>query len=595
MTARRSLGLGHDAEREGGQVLVLFALVLTGILIALALLFDGAQSLVTRRQLQNTADAAALAGANIVQATGGCTAALVSKTGTGNTIYVKVRQAVMDNLNVSSARADALLTKSDGSNGVECATDQSWYLGYAVKVTMLTTNPTYFGSFAGVSNIGVGVTATAFNGPVNGGKFSVVMLDPCHNGTDRSTYATGRLCDPGAWTAQRNGCPSIQFNGGPTVIFEGSLQSNSACRYDTALNFTGAVGTSGSGNASITLANTSSGQATIRMVGSYNPSGFSNISPIGQIYTFQEPVPDTLAGLLAPSTSGWLTCPSSSSLCPGAGNNRITGCFVLSPGVYTNGIDVGSSAEVYMKPGLYVMKGGGIGFSGQGKLYSISSNSSYPAGSCSTFSPETLITSGGVTATNWELNLCKQADGDPPSGTTDACGVMIYNICGAANPSTSTCTQNGSNPVFGPVSLNGGNALRLRAFCASAATSTAATCTDTRFAPQAQQDSSTASAIPIKRYRNIVFWQSSTPGPTSAYTQPDVTLAGSGNLFLQGTVYAPRAFVKLTGNCGGSGGSEIDLTLQFISYDLQVSGSCTYRFLYRVNSFATPSGYGLVR
>jgi hypothetical protein len=52
--------------------------------------------------------------------------------------------------------------------------------------------------------------------------------------------------------------------------------------------------------------------------------------------------------------------------------------------------------------------------------------------------------------------------------------------------------------------------------------------------------------------------------------------------------------VNLGGNCGGAGGSAVDLTLQFVSYDLQISGSCSYTFRYRTNSFATPSSYGLV-
>jgi hypothetical protein len=169
---------------------------------------------------------------------------------------------------------------------------------------------------------------------------------------------------------------------------------------------------------------------------------------------------------------------------------------------------------------------------------------------------------------------------------------MIYNVCSAANPTTSTCGSNGQAP-FGPLTVGAGNALRLRPFCASNDTNATADCSSTRFAPAAQQGSNAPSQI--KRYRNLVFWQASTPGPTSAYNQPDLTLAGSGNLFLQGTVYAPNAFVKLTGNCGGSGGTTTDLTLQFISYDLQISGSCTYVFHYRTSAFATPSGYGLVR
>jgi len=586
-----TLQRGREARGERGQVLVLLAIFLTGILIALALVFDGAQSLVLRRQLQNTADAAALAGVNIVQALGGCTSTLVSKTGPGNTIYTTVRQSVMDNMGVSSSRADTLLTKADGTNAVECATDAA-YSPYAVTVSLLATNPTYFGNIAGTRNIGVAVTSTAFNGPAVGGKYSVTMLDPCHNGTSYSTNP----CQSGTWSAQRNGCPSIQFNGGPTVTFEGSLQANSACRYDTTLNFTGAVGTSGSGNASITLSNTSSGQATIRMVGTYNPGGFSNISPSGQIYTGQPAVPDPLAGLPTPSVTGWLQCPSNNSACPSNGGNgtSVNGCFILSPGVYNGGITIGSQGEVYLKPGLYVMNGGGITFNGSGKLYTITSSSAYPAGSCSGLLPETVLTVGGLTTTLWEQTLCPQATvavaGGPPTG--DACGAMIYNVCSANNPTTANCGSNGGNAAFGPVTVSGGNALRLRPFCASSDANATAACSSTVFAPTAQQNSN-APAL-IRRYRNLVFWQSSTPDPTSSYNQPDLTLAGSGNLFLQGTVYAPNAFVKLTGNCGGSGGSTTDLTLQFISYDLQIAGSCSYIFHYRQNSFATPSGYGLV-
>ena len=66
-------GARHES-REGGQILVLFCISVVAMLIALALLYDGARALVLRRQLQNAADAAALAAANVVQsgATPGC-------------------------------------------------------------------------------------------------------------------------------------------------------------------------------------------------------------------------------------------------------------------------------------------------------------------------------------------------------------------------------------------------------------------------------------------------------------------------------------------------------------------------------------------
>jgi uncharacterized membrane protein len=57
-------------NRARGQILPLFALSLVAILAMAALLFDGANTLVNRRQLQNAGDAAALAGANVIQTIG---------------------------------------------------------------------------------------------------------------------------------------------------------------------------------------------------------------------------------------------------------------------------------------------------------------------------------------------------------------------------------------------------------------------------------------------------------------------------------------------------------------------------------------------
>ena len=57
-------------DRSRGQILPLFALAMVVILALGALLVDGASALVTRRRLQNVGDAASLAGANVLQASG---------------------------------------------------------------------------------------------------------------------------------------------------------------------------------------------------------------------------------------------------------------------------------------------------------------------------------------------------------------------------------------------------------------------------------------------------------------------------------------------------------------------------------------------
>lgn len=59
----RMIATRHARERQGGQVLVLFTLVLVVLLLASALAVDYGAWLVTKRSYQNVADAAALAGA----------------------------------------------------------------------------------------------------------------------------------------------------------------------------------------------------------------------------------------------------------------------------------------------------------------------------------------------------------------------------------------------------------------------------------------------------------------------------------------------------------------------------------------------------
>ena len=55
-----------------------------------------------------------------------------------------------------------------------------------------------------------------------------------------------------------------------------------------------------------------------------------------------------------------------------------------------------------------------------------------------------------------------------------------------------------------------------------------------------------------------------------------------------GTVYAPSAKVQMGGSSGGSGGDSVDLTLQFISWDLELSGNSSFHFHYNANTFARP-------
>src|SRR5439155_26156775 len=99
-------------------------------------------------------------------------------------------------------------------------------------------------------------------------------------------------------------------------------------------------------------------------------------------------------------------------------------------------------------------------------------------------------------------------------------------------------------------------------------------------------------------YRNLLIWQDASPIPTgppnSAYAQPSIQLQGGGNAVLNGTIYAPSALVNLGGTPGGSGGT-LDLTLQFIVWDMSLSGNANFHFVYSENAFARPIDYGLIQ
>jgi len=97
-------------------------------------------------------------------------------------------------------------------------------------------------------------------------------------------------------------------------------------------------------------------------------------------------------------------------------------------------------------------------------------------------------------------------------------------------------------------------------------------------------------------WKNLVIWQARTPVPGPSSPQPDVSMAGGACVVLSGTVYAPGALVNFGGStCGAGGGGEAVSTIQFVVWDLTVSGNNNFYFAYQRDFFAAPTAYGLVR
>lgn len=59
-------------------------------------------------------------------------------------------------------------------------------------------------------------------------------------------------------------------------------------------------------------------------------------------------------------------------------------------------------------------------------------------------------------------------------------------------------------------------------------------------------------------------------------------------------MYAPGALVSMGGSSGGSGGGNTELTLQFVTRDLEFQGNAGFRFYYADAEFVRPTDYGLI-
>lgn len=472
-----------------GQVVVIAAVAFTVMIGLLAILFDGANGMVVRREMQDAGDAAALAGANVIHhgTPRGCS------TTPGGTPRASVATAIRDSLTENLSWFDANLATITCPIGPGAV----GYENQAVSVELSTVAPRFFGGIVG-GQIDVATRSVAINRVKPGTRFSVVQLDPGNQ----------------SWPNGRRGCPSVLLSGGPTVTLEATMFINSSC---TAANG-GALATNGSA-ATLTMAD----GIPIQIVGGYSPSALT-IAPAPA--TGVDPIPDPLADLPPIPTSGdFAPQPRSSTRIILNNETR-----VLQPGIYQGGIELRNSSVALLTPGIYKIEGGGISIGAQAKFLAVAPSVSTPSG-------------------NW-ANDCP----------VNQCGVMIYN----------TGTASGSG-AMGAIAAAAGATVKLRAYDPDALTNGG-----------------------IADFENILIWQSADPVPTSSYAQPVVALKGGGNVDIRGTVYAPSAKVEMGGNSGGSGGDTVNLTLQFISWDIEFRGNSSFTFYFNDDEFVRPLDYGLV-
>jgi len=496
----RRTSAADPAER--GQVLIIFAFAFIAIIMMLALLFDGARALVLRRQLQNASDAAAMAGANVIQGLSPKQCSLSAGPPPGAPVAAVTAAA--------KASVAANLPNYPQANVIVTCVADPLMLNQGVKVRLDDDSPTFFGSIFGGGPLSVATDSSAVNGNNAMNNYSVVMLNPSHL----------------TWPNGQRGCPSFLLSGGPTVRFDSAIYIDSTC---TALNG-GAMSTNGN-SASLTMG----AGAVIRIVGEYKPQALV-ITPAPLEH--QSVKADPLAWLSAPPVST-LKVQSNTKLVIGQGQSSST--VVLEPGVYKGGIQMRNQSIAYLHPGIYVMDGGGFNIGAGQKVYAL------PAAKNNT------------TDATWATD-CLSSN----------CGVLFYN----------TGTSGNGTGALGQFSVGAQSTFKVRSYTATAGADSTVLANGTPYHNE--------------NYKNLLIWQSAAPVPTSSYVQPLLALSGGGNVFMAGTVYAPSAKVQMGGNSGGSGGDSIDLTLQFITWDLELYGNSNFYFRYNADQFAKLLDYGLI-
>jgi hypothetical protein len=145
----------RQRDDESGQSIVIIALMLTGLVAIAALVFDGGTAYAQRRQMQNAADAGAIAGARRLSL------ALPGETNTDSQVYNAIHEYTVTRNGAQSFVA----TYYPGGQTVG-STSPVPSSAYGVIVTPTLTSPTFFGSVLNLPNRSTAANAFASFGGI---------------------------------------------------------------------------------------------------------------------------------------------------------------------------------------------------------------------------------------------------------------------------------------------------------------------------------------------------------------------------------------------------------------------------------------------
>lgn len=338
--------MSSTTERDlaRGQIVVLFAGAIVVLLLIASLVFDVGMMLVERRDQQNAADAAALAGARHV---------LVSTTDA---------EAAARRIALVNGYDDA---EADENVSVYIPPIHGRYAGLPgfIEVQIEASRASIFGGIVGRATWPVGAYAVATNSQNLTFPFSMLALHP-------------------------TACKAIAVSGGGVVESYASIQANS-----NGSDCTGApIGFSRTGGSTINVYAT---DATCRVVGELQDQGSGSMTCTVAQNSFA--LPDPLRNLPAPAKPALAAAmtPIGHSKappdhCPGANGSKapvetqtkpcdVGGngsayadlAWLLRPGLYPAGLSVSNGATAYLLPGIYWIGGGGLDVGGGGSIVTV--------------------------------------------------------------------------------------------------------------------------------------------------------------------------------------------------------------------------------
>jgi len=332
-------------RRQSGQAVVLVAVAVLVLTAILALALDGGSIYLDKRQLQNAADSAALAGAELLMAVPPSYASM------HNQALANLLQNLPGTTKAGTVCSSSCLPQKTigppGGNGVGTLDLQAGYhvelsapTSYTYTVTVWHSHPVVVAPIHGFQPaITLAARATAQNANL---PYAVVLMQ------DKPAYATYSNFSingtPGGITLQNAG-------GGSNPNYRGGIFSNASIApgngtpsiaFVSPAGDLWAVNESNADQAALQTAGNVSGQQTPGVTGLPRPATHLDYP------NYPEPVPPAFSY---------------------NGKTVVSGTDTLCPGQYSNAISVQSGATAVMYPGVYQIQANGANI--QGTLKSV--------------------------------------------------------------------------------------------------------------------------------------------------------------------------------------------------------------------------------